>query len=126
MPGVMGVQAALDLRSPDRRERDRERLHQHPAPHADERATTAPLAVIRATHVEPSAGSYASADKPERQVIHRPEKAEKAEKAGRTETPANAPGKPSTDDSSPNNESRNTASAEVPASRVVRAADAGH
>jgi ribonuclease III len=115
VPGVMGVQAALDLRSPDRRERERERERQHsdePRP-----TTTAPLAVIRATHVEPSAGSYATADKPERQVIHRPEKAAKADAAD----------KPSAEDSSTENtESRTSASADVPANRVVRAADAGH
>jgi ribonuclease III len=69
VPGVTGVQTALDLRSPERRERSRSN---------EERATAAPLAVIRASHVElPSAGSL---EKAERHVIHRAERAESAEK----------------------------------------------
>jgi len=108
MPDGIGVQAALDLRSPDRRERDRHRSHG-----ADESHETAPLAVIRATHVEPSAGAFAAADKPERHVIHRPEKAAKGEAAeSSTER----------DES----ETNSGASPDAPASRVVRAADAGH
>jgi ribonuclease-3 len=69
VPGVTGVQTALDLRSPERRERSRS---------AEERAAPAPLAVIRASHVElPSAGSV---EKAERQVIHRAERVEPADR----------------------------------------------
>jgi ribonuclease III len=102
------------LRSPDRRERER---NQHGAPHAaahtDDKPATAPLAVIRATHVEPSAAAYAAADKPDRHTLHKPEKAEK---------------RPASSDDEPANgaESRDSASADEPASRVVRAADADH
>ena len=52
-----------------------------------ERPATAPFAVIRASHVEPSAGTFASAEKTERATIHRAEKTEKAEKAA-AEAPA--------------------------------------
>jgi ribonuclease III len=71
VPGVTGVQAALDLRAPDRRERARASSNTHNDP---ERPATAPLAVIRASHVEPSAGT----EKAERSTIHRAEKADKA------------------------------------------------
>src|SRR5471032_694244 len=93
VPGVTGVQAALYRRAPDRRERARagsasisaspgSNTHNDP-----ERPATAPFAVIRASHVEPSAGSFAAAEKTERATIHRTEKAEKAEKAA-AEAPA--------------------------------------
>ena len=93
VPGVTGVQAALDLRAPDRRERARASSASNSTGHGGnthndpERPTTAPFAVIRASHVEPSAGAFASAEKTERATIHRAEKAEKAEKAA-TEAPA--------------------------------------
>ncbi|HZZ05056.1 putative dsRNA-binding protein, partial [Paraburkholderia sp.] len=74
VPGVTGVQAALDLRSPDRKSERGAR----PAPaveYADERptltTTSAPLAVIRAAHVE-----YSGQDKSERA-----DRAERADKA---------------------------------------------
>ncbi|SAK55615.1 ribonuclease III [Caballeronia arationis] len=77
VPGVTGVQTALDLRSPDRKERERLRA-----------AETAPVAVIRAAHVEPSANAFAAAERPERAVIHRSEKVnDKAgEKAAESQT----------------------------------------
>jgi len=86
VPGVTGVQAALDLRAPDRRERARasssNSASQSSNTHNDpERPATAPFAVIRASHVEPSAGAFAGAEKTERSTIHRTEKVEKAEKA---------------------------------------------
>jgi ribonuclease III len=100
VPGVTGVQAALDLRSPDRKtERGTMRGEGRAAAavetHADkpaaekpatERAAPgtvgAPLAVIRAAHVE-----YSGQDKPER--------AEKSDKAERTEKlPVHAGEKP--------------------------------
>ncbi|MDR5779955.1 ribonuclease III [Caballeronia sp. LZ065] len=113
VPGVTGIQAALDLRSPDRRERQH---GSHGVPHvADERPAVAPpLAVIRATHVEPSAGAYAAADKPERAVIHKPEKIVKSE-AATAEQAVHA--EPAADAGT---------AAEAPAGRVARAADAGH
>jgi ribonuclease-3 len=88
VPGVTGVQAALDLRTPDRRERSRasnsgnsgnSNTHNDP-----ERPATAPFAVIRASHVEPSAGTFAAAEKTERATIHRTEKSEKLEKLDKT------------------------------------------
>jgi ribonuclease-3 len=95
VPGVTGVQAALDLRAPDRRERARASAsgNSNSAGHGSnthndpERPATAPFAVIRASHVEPSAGAFASAEKTERATIHRAEKTEKAEKAA-PEVPA--------------------------------------
>ncbi|RDK01253.1 ribonuclease III [Paraburkholderia lacunae] len=85
VPGVTGVQAALDLRSPDRKnERGAGRGESRAVAAAGSAAaaestadrptlaaTPAPLAVIRAAHVE-----YSGQDKPERT-----EKAEKADKA---------------------------------------------
>ncbi|CAE6829083.1 ribonuclease III [Paraburkholderia haematera] len=79
VPGVTGVQAALDLRSPDRKsERGTGRSETRTAPVAESAAerptltaTSAPLAVIRAAHVE-----YSGQDKSERA-----DKTERAEKA---------------------------------------------
>ena len=79
VPGVTGVQAALDLRSPDRKgERGAGRGESRTAPAAESAAerptltaTSAPLAVIRAAHVE-----YSGQDKSERV-----EKADKATEA---------------------------------------------
>ncbi|CAB3797254.1 ribonuclease III [Paraburkholderia fynbosensis] len=84
VPGVTGVQAALDLRSPERKgERGAARGEPRAAAAAEsavekpaaERsiltATGAPLAVIRAAHVE-----YSAQDK-----VERAEKAEKSDKA---------------------------------------------
>ncbi|WP_429296318.1 ribonuclease III [Paraburkholderia atlantica] len=91
VPGVTGVQAALDLRTPDRKSaRGEGRAPVAAEAHADKSAVEksaverpaaeraapgpagAPLAVIRAAHVE-----YSGHDKPER--------AEKSEKAERTD-----------------------------------------
>ncbi|RKE34882.1 ribonuclease-3 [Paraburkholderia sp. BL23I1N1] len=80
VPGVTGVQAALDLRSPDRKnERGAGRSETRTAPVAESvaeqratlTATSAPLAVIRAAHVE-----YSGQDKTER--ADRVERADKA------------------------------------------------
>ena len=86
VPGVTGVQAALDLRTPDRRERSRASNSSNSSSNSNthndpERPATAPFAVIRASHVEPSAGTFAGAEKTERATIHRTEKSEKPEKA---------------------------------------------
>jgi ribonuclease III len=50
VPGVTGVQGALDLRAPERRERA-QRGERHPAAEATAAQQGAPLAVIRAAHV---------------------------------------------------------------------------
>jgi len=128
MPGVIGVQAALDLRSPDRRERERQRNHAADAAHAgepatDDRSAAAPLAVIRATHVEPSAASYA-AERNERHVIHRPDKANRSDATQATNA-SNATNA-ATDTSPPSDGDPSTASPDASPNRVVRAADAGH
>ncbi|MFM0210611.1 ribonuclease III [Paraburkholderia sediminicola] len=92
VPGVTGVQAALDLRSPDRKgergERGTGRGESRTAPVAESAAerptltaTSAPLAVIRAAHVE-----YSGQDKSERA-----EKADKtADKAAEAKPEASA------------------------------------
>jgi ribonuclease-3 len=71
VPGVTGVQAALDLRAPDRRERARATVANGNTHNDPERPATAPLAVMRASHVEPSA------ERVDRLTIHRAERAEK-------------------------------------------------
>ncbi|MFL9863866.1 ribonuclease III [Paraburkholderia fungorum] len=79
VPGVTGVQAALDLRSPDRKnDRGAGRGEARNAPVAESAAerpavamTSAPLAVIRAAHVE-----YSGQDKSER--ADRSERADKS------------------------------------------------
>ncbi|KLU28009.1 ribonuclease III [Caballeronia mineralivorans PML1(12)] len=90
VPGVTGVQAALDLRTPDRRERSRASNSGNSNTHNDpERPATAPFAVIRASHVEPSASTFAAAEKTERATIHRTEKLDKTVpevQAGKGET----------------------------------------
>jgi ribonuclease-3 len=86
--------------------------------------------VIRATHVEPSAGAYAAADKPDRAVIHKPEKAAKGDTMQASERSANAdkpaPSDDRDDEPAADTETRNTTSPDVIAGRIVRAADAGH
>ncbi|MDR5751163.1 MULTISPECIES: ribonuclease III [unclassified Caballeronia] len=115
VPGVTGVQTALDLRSPDRKERERLRA-----------AESAPLAVIRAAHVEPSANAYATAERPERAVIHRSEKV--SEKA------ADKPAEPQAAPASANQQAAESAEAQSnhetqdnhETHQVARAADTGH
>ncbi|MEX3932897.1 ribonuclease III [Paraburkholderia phymatum] len=82
VPGVTGVQAALDLRAPDHRKAERAaRGDAKPAspdaPSAGQAAAAAPLAVIRAAHVEYSQ-----------------ETADKTERADKAERPARAADKP--------------------------------
>ncbi|CAH2907124.1 MAG: Ribonuclease III (EC [uncultured Paraburkholderia sp.] len=94
VPGVTGVQAALDLRSPDRKnERAAARGDARTVPGAEpvgERAAfagataAAPLAVIRAAHVEYSVPERLDrADKSEKA-----EKGDKSDKADRPDRPA--------------------------------------
>ncbi|KMZ12572.1 Ribonuclease III [Candidatus Burkholderia humilis] len=111
VPGVTGVQGALDLRSPDRRERERNQHAVQGASHADEKPATASLAVIRVTHLEPSAAAYAAAEKPERHTLHKPEKAERAHAASeKTEKRPAASDDARTDDTEP----RDSACADEP------------
>ncbi|MFM0736766.1 ribonuclease III [Paraburkholderia xenovorans] len=90
VPGVTGVQAALDLRSPDRKERGAGRgdarnaanLNHVESPVTERPASApavAPLAVIRAAHVEYSGQERTDrgdkAEKPEKSAAHSAEKA---------------------------------------------------
>jgi ribonuclease-3 len=115
VPGVTGVQTALDLRAPDHRKAERAaRVEPKAAPaEADaERAVPAPLAVIRAAHVEHSHGQ----DRPER--ADKPEKSERPDKAERTQRPRDASAAASVESA----ELEPGVAGAVP----PRAADAGH
>ncbi|WDD93468.1 ribonuclease III [Burkholderia sp. FERM BP-3421] len=66
VPGVKGVQEALDLRAPDRKERAPARAAGGPAearPAAEPVAPAGPIAVIRGAHAEPAERSARAADK---------------------------------------------------------------
>ncbi|RFU46681.1 ribonuclease III [Paraburkholderia sp. DHOC27] len=89
VPGVTGVQAALDLRAPDRKTERyargekatvTEALAERPASFA---VPAAPLAVIRAAHVEYSNVAVAEKDKAEK--ADRPERADRSDKLDRLE-----------------------------------------
>ena len=93
VPGVTGVQTALDLRAPDRKNERTARgepkatgteaaVAERPVPVAA--PLVAPLAVIRAAHVEYSGQTAAEKDKAEKDRAEK-DKAEKAEKAERAE-----------------------------------------
>ena len=95
VPGVTGVQTALDLRAPDRKNERSARGEQKAAAAGTEAAVAerpapvaapvvAPLAVIRAAHVEYSSQTSAEKDKAEKDKAEK-DKAEKAEKAERAE-----------------------------------------
>ncbi|RQS09319.1 ribonuclease III [Burkholderia sp. Bp9002] len=96
VPGVKGVQEALDLRSPERKERAaRAEAKAAAAPAAtgsaaepaEQRAVQAPVATIRAAHVEHGAerverAAKAAADKPAEKPVEKPaERADAAPKA---------------------------------------------
>ncbi|MEQ5839244.1 ribonuclease III [Paraburkholderia acidicola] len=102
VPGVTGVQTALDLRAPDRKSERAARSEPKPvvAETAAERPASAPaasapapapapapLAVIRAAHVEYSQTAGPSADKDKAERPDR-EKAERADKADKTDNAA--------------------------------------
>lgn len=100
VPGVTGVQTALDLRAPDRKSERAARSEPKPvvAETAAERPASAPaasapapapapLAVIRAAHVEYSQTAGSSADKDKAERPDR-EKAERADKADKTDNAA--------------------------------------
>ena len=100
VPGVTGVQTALDLRAPDRKSERTARSEPKPAASetAAERPASAPtapapapLAVIRAAHVEYSQTAAPSADKDKTERPDR-EKAERADKTDKTDnaTPVRA------------------------------------
>ena len=105
VPGVTGVQTALDLRAPDRKNerhrarraqgnRDRGTLAERPAPVAA--PVVAPLAVIRAAHVEYSNQTAAEKDKAERDKAEKDkaEKAERAEKLDKSDASSRSTDKP--------------------------------
>lgn len=107
VPGVTGVQAALDLRAPDTRRSDRaSRAEAKPVtpevPSAGQAAAAAPLAVIRAAHVEYSQESERgekgeraarSADKPEA-VLKLAERPAERQSQDKFDPPARAAEKP--------------------------------
>ncbi|MGU7772460.1 ribonuclease III [Burkholderia sp. MR1-5-21] len=101
VPGVKGVQEALDLRSPERKERAAARAEAKAAPtpaaagtaEHGERAAQAPVAAIRAAHVEHGAEKAERAAKPaadkageraEAAPRHADKPAERADAASRT------------------------------------------
>lgn len=106
VPGVTGVQAALDLRSPDRKSErgaGRGESRSTPVSEAAERPTlsvaAAPLAVIRAAHVE-----YSGQDRGERadkaDKADRPQQTHTSDKSAdqaETDKPADSPASKATD-----------------------------
>ncbi|MFA8328465.1 ribonuclease III [Burkholderia ubonensis] len=134
VPGVKGVQEALDLRSPERKERAAARAEAKAAAapagagsvaEAVERAAQAPVAAIRAAHVEHGAdkaerAAKPAADKPADRADaapHAAEKSEKTEKSAERAAPRVRDVTPGQDASS-----GETSLAAAPA----RVADAGH
>jgi ribonuclease-3 len=97
VPGVTGVQTALDLRAPDRKNERHARgepkatvteaLAERPAITAA--PTVAPLAVIRAAHVE-----YSNQAAPDKEKTDRMDKAEKTDKADKSDAPPRSTDKP--------------------------------
>ncbi|KVA26451.1 ribonuclease III [Burkholderia ubonensis] len=131
VPGVKGVQEALDLRSPERKERAAARAEAKAAAapagagsvaEAVERAAQAPVAAIRAAHVEHGAdkaerAAKPAADKPVDRADAAPHAAEKTEKSAERAAPRVRDVTPGQDASS-----GETSLAAAPA----RVADAGH
>jgi ribonuclease III len=141
VPGVTGVQTALDLRAPDRKsERPArgegkatvaEALAERPlsvaAPVSTPAAASlAPLAVIRAAHVEYSAGQAVA----EKDKVDRAERVEKIERAEKSDVPPRSADKPVVSRSREATPGTTTAPAELEpgiADAVqTRVADAGH
>jgi ribonuclease-3 len=150
VPGVTGVQGALDLRSPERRERGATRA-ERPAAQAAVTGEGAPLAVIRAAHVqERPAEKEKTADKPASfdgvptassighrsaapRAVERTHAAHAAAGADARETravPRTREAAVNTDDAPSSGESGTAADtdahAEAGSAIPVRAADAGH
>lgn len=145
VPGVTGVQGALDLRSPERRARGDRPILGVPAAvaaatgEAGERAPVslaAPLAVIRAAHVQEK-GAEKSAEKPVEKSAEKPADkafdgvpsagsiASRATRSREAQNGASGDTGASNDASSTSSGAVET-SAEVGAALPVRAADAGH
>jgi ribonuclease III len=136
VPGVTGVQGALDLRTPERRERAAARA-ERPAP-AAAAGEGAPLAVIRAAHVQerPAEKADKPADKPADKashdsvptagsLAHRPAaKSDNTLRVPRTREAASAASDAPSHDSSTDTDT--DAHAEASTAIPVRAADAGH
>ncbi|MFL9872684.1 ribonuclease III [Paraburkholderia megapolitana] len=96
VPGVTGVQTALDLRAPDRKSERAARSEpkpvavettaERPVPaQAAPAPAPAPLAVIRAAHVEYSQAPSADKDKTERPDREKAERADKTDNAAKTD-----------------------------------------
>lgn len=110
VPGVKGVQEALDLRSPERKERaTRAEAKVAAAPvvagsaaePAEQRAAQAPVATIRAAHVEHGAerteraAKAAAADKPAEKPVEKPAEKSSDKPAERADAAPKAVDKPS-------------------------------
>ncbi|RQR61598.1 ribonuclease III [Burkholderia sp. Bp9126] len=110
VPGVKGVQEALDLRSPERKERAaRAEAKAAAAPAAagsaaepaEQRAVQAPVATIRAAHVEHGAerveraAKAAAADKPAEKPVEKPAEKSSDKPAERADAAPKAVDKPS-------------------------------
>ncbi|KUZ71818.1 ribonuclease III [Burkholderia ubonensis] len=132
VPGVKGVQEALDLRSPERKERAAARAEAKAAAapagagsvaEAVERAAQAPVAAIRAAHVEHGAdkaerAAKPAADKPADRADAAPKPADKA--VERTDAAPRAADKPADHraDAAPHAAEKTEKSAERAAPRV--------
>ncbi|WP_126285431.1 ribonuclease III [Burkholderia stagnalis] len=108
VPGVKGVQEALDLRSPERKERAAARAEAKAAAApaaaggaaepAEQRAAQAPVATIRAAHVEHGAeraAKAAAADKPAEKPVEKPAEKSSDKPAERADAAPKAVDKPS-------------------------------
>jgi ribonuclease-3 len=150
VPGVTGVQGALDLRAPERRGRGERPTTVAGAAAAAAAganpAETAPLAVIRAAHVQEKGadkgaerGADKGAEKPERAILEKPaadkfdavpSAASIAPRSSRNRDSQHGQhgNHDSQDDKASSNASSGSAeaSAEIGAAVPVRAADAGH
>ncbi len=108
VPGVKGVQEALDLRSPERKERAAARAEAKAAAApaaaggaaepAEQRAAQAPVATIRAAHVEHGAeraAKAAAADKPAEKPVEKPAEKSSDKPVERADAAPKAVDKPS-------------------------------
>ncbi len=118
VPGVTGVQGALDLRAPERRARGERPTTVAAAAAAAAAGEAAPLAVIRAAHVQDKGAEKGAEKVPEKtdRFDAVPSAASIAPRASRSHTQHGAP------DDKPSSET----SADIGAAVPVRAADAGH
>ncbi|WP_028226891.1 ribonuclease III [Paraburkholderia ferrariae] len=150
VPGVTGVQGALDLRAPERRERASRGERQSVPPELNDKVPlpqAAPLAVIRAAHVQERPGekppervgekaerpNASKADTPLRAVERAEASAQSASGAQSAQFPESRPASRSRDAADspssgplPGQGAASAAEAEHADALPVRAADAGH